>query len=646
MKHMENDVCIEKNRGFKYWRWTFCRLLPVCALLLFSFSGCVRNDRYLERHYTKNEFRIPMRDGKKLFTSVYSPKIDSDSYPILLWRTPYSVGPYGEDEYVVFRRETWDHFAREGYIVVFQDVRGRFMSEGEFINMRPHIPKKAGENDVDESTDTYDTIEWLIKNIPNHNGRVGIWGISYPGFYAAMGAIDAHPALKAVSPQAPIADWFLGDDIHHNGALSLAPTFPFWFAFGVPQPPFTTEWPEFFEYPVSDGYKFFLDLGPVKNVNEKYFRNEIPFWNAIMQHGNYDDFWKSRNNLPFLNNIKPAVLTVGGWFDAENAYGALQTYRAIEEKNPGARNTLVMGPWYHGGWVRSDGSSLGEIEFGSKTGEFYVKNIELPFFNSHLKNKDDPGLPEAYVFETGSDQWKRYEAWPPKNCEKRKLYLSRNGSLRFEIPAQEGDIFDEYVSDPSDPVPYTADITTEVPKHFMVEDQRFASGRSDVLSYITGILENDVIIAGPVQADIYASTTGTDSDWIVKLIDVFPGDIADDDEQAMKGYQMLLRGEIMRGKFRNSFEIPDPMIQGEVTHIAFPMNDLNHNFKKGHRIMVQIQSTWFPFFDRNPQKFTNIYQADGSDFQKATQRVYFSGKYPSGIILNILKASVSKQGSD
>jgi putative CocE/NonD family hydrolase len=617
-------------------------------ILLFIFSCCTfhvttyaqdRPELYLKKNYLKREYRIPMRDGKTLFAAVYSPKDTTVTYPILIRRTPYSVGPYGEDNYGTYRTDAWYHLAKEGFIFVFQDVRGRFMSEGEYVNMRPHIPGKKGNKDVDESSDTYDTIEWLINHIPGNNGRVGLWGISYPGFYAARGSIDAHPALKAVSPQAPIANWFTGDDVHHNGAFALAPNFPFLYAFGVPRPQLVTEWPEFFAFPTPDGYQFYLNLGPVKNVNLEYFKGKIKFWNKIMEHGTYDKFWKSRNLLPSLRNIKPAVMVVGGWFDAENAYGALQTYKAIEKYNPKAKNILVMGPWYHGGWVRSDGSKLGDISFEAKTGTFYIKKIELPFFNYYLKEKGSLTLPEATVFETGSNQWKTYNQWPPKNSERKKLYLARDHSLSFNRPLKNGQFFYEYTSDPSKPVPYTSEITTEVPIKYMIEDQRFAATRPDVLVYHSEGLKKEITIVGPIGVDLFVSTTGTDSDWIVKLIDVFPGNTPRTKDAVMGGYQMLVRAEIMRSKFRNSYENPEPMEPGKITNIYFTMNDVNHTFKKGHKIMVHIQSSWFPLFDRNPHKCIDIYNARKSDFQKATQRIYISKEFPSGLILNILNSS-------
>jgi hypothetical protein len=622
---------------FYCWKRDSLNFLLIILLSFFSLTLCAQDSNFLEKNYTKKLYKIPMRDGKKLFVSVFSPRETTTTYPMLLWRTPYSVGPYSEDNYAAYRRDTWHHLAKEGYIIIFQDVRGRFMSEGEFLNMTPHIPNKKDKSDIDESSDTYDTIEWLVKNIPNNNGKVGIWGISYPGFYAAMGAIDGHPALKAASPQAPIADWFVGDDVHHNGAFCPAANFGFFYVFGIPREGLVTDWPAEFKYPTPDGYQFFLEMGPLKNINKKYLNGKIPFWNKVMEHGTYDDFWKSRNSLPHLKNIKPAMMTVGGWFDAENAYGALQTYYAIEKNNPNIKNILVMGPWYHGGWVRSDGSYLGDIEFGAKTGEFYIQNIEIPFFDYYLKGKSELNLPEAYVFETGSNLWKTYDKWPPKTAKQKKLYLNQENSLSFISKKNDKNLFDEYISDPAKPIPFTSEITTSVPKKYVVADQRFAARRPDVLVYESEVLLKNITIAGPIIADIFVSTSGTDSDWIVKLIDVFPDDTSGSGGIVLGGYQMLLRGEIMRAKFRNSYENPEPMEPGKIANINFSLNDLNHTFKKGHKIMVQIQSSWFPLFDRNPQKFTNIYNADEADFQKATQRVYFSKKYPSGVILNVLE---------
>lgn len=609
--------------------------LAVVLALPLSVVGQGRD--YVRAHYTKHEYMVPMRDGVRLFTSVYIPKDTSRTYPILMMRTPYSVAPYGVDQYRE-RLGPSERLAREGYIFVYQDVRGRYMSEGEFVNVRPHKPVKSGPRDTDESTDTYDTIEWLLKHVPHHNGRVGLWGISYPGFYAAAGMIDAHPALKAVSPQAPIADWFIGDDFHHNGAFFLPHAFGFLAIFGKPRPGPTTRGGQPFEYGTPDGYKFYLQLGSLANVNTRYFHNEIPFWNELMEHGTYDEFWKARNLRPHLKNIRPAVMTVGGWFDAEDLFGALKVYESVEKQSPGAYNILVMGPWSHGGWSRSDGDRLGPVSFGSKTAEFYRENIEAVFFNAFLKQGTPPDLPEAYVFETGTNQWRRYDTWPPKGTVERSLFLCEGGQVTFQPCRSEG--FDEYVSDPARPVPFINSIAIGMTSDYMIQDQRFAATRPDVLVYQSEPLEADLIAAGPVTASLWVSTTGTDSDWIVKLIDVYPDDYPDPvpnpADVRMGGYQQLVRGEPMRGKFRNSFEKPEPFKPGEPARVEFTMPDINHAFRRGHRIMVQIQSTWFPLVDRNPQKFVDIYHARDEDFQRATQRVYRGGRMASLIRVRVL----------
>jgi putative CocE/NonD family hydrolase len=595
---------------------------------------------YLQSHYQKREFRISMRDGVTLFTAVYIPKDASRKYPIMLFRTPYSVRPYGEDTYPESLGPS-KRFAEEGFIFALQDVRGRFMSEGEFVNMTPHRPAKHGSSDIDESTDTYDTIEWLVRNIDENNGRVGMWGISYPGFYAAAGMIDAHPALKAVSPQAPIADWFIGDDFHHNGALFLPHAFNFLAAFGRPRPKLTTEWGPSFDFRTPDGYSFYLQMGPLPDANQKYFKHGIAFWDDMMNHPNYDSFWQARNLRPHLKNIRPAVMTVGGWFDAEDLFGALNIYRSVERSSPGAYNILVMGPWSHGGWSRTDGESLGSVNFGSKTGAFFREEIEYPFFNHYLKDAGELKLPEAYVFETGRNQWVRYDSWPPPKAETKSLYFQSDGKLSWEPPsASRISGFDEYVSDPAKPVPYIASTVIGMTPEYMVADQRSASRRPDVLVYETGDLASDLVLAGPVIPSLQVSTTGTDSDWIVKLIDVYPDNAPDPQPNPagvrMGGYQQLVRGEVMRGRFRDSYERPAPFVPGEVTRVEFTMPDVFHAFQKGHRVMIQIQSTWFPLVDRNPQKFVDIYNARPEDFQKATQRVYRSRDAASAVKVQVL----------
>lgn len=610
----------------------------ILGLLLCSAPTFGQDDAEVKAAYTKVEQLITMRDGVKLFTSIYSPRDTSQKYPLILNRTPYSVAPYGLNDYKTALGPS-PLFQQEKFIFVYQDVRGKFMSEGEYLNVRPHNEQKKG-NDIDESSDTYDTIDWLVKNVPNNNGRVGMWGISYPGFYVSMGIMGAHPALMAASPQAPIANWFLGDDFHHNGTLFLPHGFNFLSSFGLLRPHPTTEFPPGFKHGTPDGYSFFLEMGPLPNANKKHLHDRVPFWNEMMEHPNYDDYWQARSTLPHLKNIKPAVMTVGGWFDAENLYGALNTYKAIEKLNPGVSNTLVMGPWFHGGWARSDGDFLGNVNFGSKTSLYYREHVELPFFNCILKDKCGEKLPEALVFESGSNQWRRYDQWPPAGDQK-SLYLGSGGRLSFEAPAEGAGAFDEYVSDPQKPVPFINGIAIGMTREYMVDDQRFASRRPDVLVYESEPLAQSVTLSGPITATLFVSSSGTDSDYVVKVIDVFPNDIPEPTPNPtgvkLGGYQMLVRGEPMRARFRNSFEKPEAMVSNKVTKVEFTLPDVNHSFQPGHRIMVQIQSTWFPLVDRNPQKFVDINKAGETDFQKATQRVYRAGQYRSHLKVNVLK---------
>ena len=612
----------------------------ILLLSLFAAASFAQGLDYIQAHYTKYEYRIAMRDGAKLFTSVYIPKDASQKYPIMLDRTPYSVSPYGVDTYKSSLGPS-EKFAKEGFIFVYQDVRGRYMSEGQFRDMTPHLDVKRGPQDVDESSDTWDTIDWLVKNLPNNNGNVGMWGISYPGFYTAAGMIDAHPALKAASPQAPITDWFVGDDFHHNGALYLPHMFRFFSGFGHPRPVPEVPQPVAPQTNLPDAYSFFLSLGPLSNINEKHFKNDIAFWNQITQHPDYDEFWQARDLRRHLKNIKPAVMTVGGWFDAEDLFGALNTYKVVEKNSPGADNMLVMGPWFHGGWARGDGSALGAVRFGSKTSEFYRDQIEFPFFDHWLKGKPDPKLPEAYVFETGTNQWRREDAWPPKDASPKALYLRTGGRLSFDPPT-ESSAFDEYVSDPAKPVPYIAGQSPTMTREHMVEDQRFASTRTDVLTFQTDELAEDVTISGPLTPSLFVSTSGTDSDWVVKLIDVYPEDYPNPDPNPlglhMGGYQQLVRGELFRGRYRNSYSKPEPFVAGKTEKVEYVMPDVNHCFRQGHRIMVQIQSSWFPLADRNPQKFVDIYNAKATDFTKATERVYHSSNAASCVRVNVRAA--------
>jgi putative CocE/NonD family hydrolase len=615
------------------------RLPPVLIGLLLVASARAQEAEPIKARYTKYEYRIPMRDGVRLFTAVYVPKDDSRKYPIMFNRTPYSVRPYGVDRYPPSLGPS-KLFADEGYIFAYQDVRGRWMSEGQFVNMRPHRSKKNKPDEVDESTDTHDTVAWLLEHVRGHNGRVGMWGISYPGFYTAAGIIDSHPAIKAASPQAPINDWFAGDDWHHNGALFLPHMFNFMARFGHAREEPTRDFNFPFDHGTPDGYRFFLELGPLGNVNRRYFHDKIAFWNEAMEHETYDDFWKSRNLRPHLRNVKPAVMTVGGWFDAENLFGALETYRNIEARNEGIVNTLVMGPWRHGAWASDDGLSLGHVNFNSKTAEYYRERIEFPFFQRHLKGTGGADHPEAWVFETGTNHWRRYDAWPPRQARPRSLYLHSGGGLSFDAPEGE-ESFDEYVSDPARPVPFIDWVDIGMDAEYMLADQRFASRRTDVLVYETKELEKDVTLAGPIEVDLHVSTSGTDSDWVVKLIDVYPNDYPDPRENPQKvrmgGFQQLVRGDVMRGKFRESLEKAEPFEPNRPTPVRFIIPDVYHTFRPGHKIMVQVQSSWFPLVDRNPQKFVNIPRASEADFQKATQRVYHGAKMASRLKVQVLE---------
>jgi len=636
------------------------RYLAALALALFvpfaAFAQApkpnepVVNRDYIQAHYTKYEYRIPMRDGTKLHTSVYVPKDESKTYPIILMRTPYSCAPYGVDQYPNSLRPG-DLYTRAGYIFAYQDVRGRWKSDGEFVNMRPYISAKK-EKDFDESSDTYDTIDWLIQNVKGHNGKVGQTGISYPGFYTVCGMIDAHPALKAASPQAPVTDWFIGDDWHHNGCLFLPHCFNFMANFGRPRPEPITKSPYLpFDHGTPDGYKFFLEMGPLKNADAKYYKGDVAFWKEVMAHGNYDEWWQARNIRSHTKNIKPAVLTVGGWFDAENLFGALETFKATEANNPPAHNHLVMGPWVHGGWSGQTGDKLGDVRFNAKTGDFYRSQIEFPFFEYHLKGQGDYKHPKAWVFETGTNVWRKYDAWPPKQAEPETFHFHSHGVLlpprALPTPDVKGSApdrrpeFDEFISDPAKPVPFINKTGIGMLQEYMTADQRFAAHRPDVLVYETPVLEKDMTIAGPIEVELYVSTTGTDADWVVKVIDVYPDDFPDPEPNLtgvrMGGYQQLIRGEPFRGKFRNSFEKPEPFKPGELARIKFAMPDVLHTFRPGHQLMVQVQSTWFPLMDRNPQTFCDIYSADEDAFRKQTHRVFRDANHPSRITVRVTK---------
>lgn len=601
------------------------RFAPV-VLFLAAAGLHAQGVDYVKANYTKHEFEIPMRDGAKLYTAVYTPKDTSQRYPILLNRTPYSLAPYGVDHYRASVGPS-EHFAKSGYIVAYQDVRGRWASEGEYLHVRPHNPNKRGPKDIDESSDTYDTIDWLIKNIPNNNGRAGIWGISYPGFYAAMGAIDSHPALKASSPQAPVAEWFIGDDFHHNGCFFLAHAFNFFMRNDWVRPEPTKKRPESFDMETPNGYDFYLRMGPLANANEKYLKNKSTFWNDMTKHPNRDEFWQARALPPHLKQLKPAMLTVGGWFDAEDVYGPLRVFESIAQNGNPPQNTLVMGPWYHGQWAGDPGTHLGNVRFNAKTAEFYREKIEFPFFEQHLKGKDDAKLPKAYMFATGINEWRRHDTWPPREAEDKTLYLHPGGKLDFTAPATTAG-FDEYISDPAKPVPFYDYIAQGMTREYMTDDQRFAATRPDVLVYQSEPLKGDVTLAGPFTASLQVGVTGTDADFVVKLIDVYPDNFPNyspnPKQIQMGGYQALVRGEPFRGRFRNGFNKPEAFTPNQVTKVEFELPDVYHTFRRDHRIMIQVQSSWFPLVDRNPQKFVDIYNAREADFQKATHRVYHS----------------------
>jgi putative CocE/NonD family hydrolase len=582
--------------------------------------------------YTKYEFRVPMRDGVKLFTSVFVPKDTSQKYPFLITRTPYSVGPYGIDRYPASIGPS-EHFQKEGFIFVYQDARGRYMSEGEFQQVRPFVADKKSNKDIDESTDTYDTIEWLLKNVENHNGRAGMVGISQPGFHVAASIINSHPALKAASPQAPTADYYMGDDVYHNGAFMLGANFGFYSGF-VPRGP-TPEPPQQalrFDPATPDMYEFFLRIPPLARANAELFGGKATYWQEIVDHTAYDEFWKKRSLWRFMDDVKCAVLNVGGWYDAEDPVGPLLTYRSVEKKNPATVNQLVMGPWSHGGWSRGAGNRLGNVSFAINTGEFFREQIQFPFFMKHLKDKG-PDLPEAWMFLTGINEFRKLPSWPPKGLEPVSMFLDAGGRLTRAQPKDAGG-FDEYLSDPNRPVPYIGYVGQGMTSDYMTEDQRFASQRPDVLTYRTEPLDGDMIVAGPIKVNLKVSSTATDADFVVKVIDVYPNDYPTPAPPAgqavpanavrMGGYQQLVRGEPFRAKFRNSFEKPEPLKPGEPATISFELPDVYHAFRAGHRVMVQVQSSWFPLVDRNPQKFMEVPQAVPSDFQKATQRVYRS----------------------
>jgi hypothetical protein len=606
--------------------------------------------RWILKKYTKKERMIPMRDGIKLFTTVYAPKDVSEDHPILLVRTPYSCEPYGVDKWKDYWNSYFKAYLKEGYIMVTQDVRGRWMSEGEFVNVRPFNSKKSS-SDIDETTDAFDTVEWLLKNIPHNNGKVGVLGTSYAGYYATMAAASNHLAIVAVSPQAPVTNWFIGDDWHHNGAFFIMDAFNYYsgmgFGFGTPRPRPTSKAPKTVGYPIHDNYKFYLETGPLPNFL-KLTGDSICFWKDLYDHPDYDEWWKARDARNAMKNLQPAMLWVGGSFDAEDNWGAWNSYKATEENNPGKKfNKIVMGPWHHEQWRYNDGTNLGNVHFGSKTSIWYQQNIEIPFFNYYLKGKGDiSNIAEATVFITGTNEWKKFDKWPPANKEDKKLYLLPSGELGWKKPSVKSG-FSEYTSDPARPVPYTEDVHFNRTITYMTDDQRFAERRPDVLTYKTETLPDNVTVTGTIVANLFTAISTTDADFVVKLIDVFPDslsynnvypntDIDPVKTYPMGGYEMLVHGEVFRGRYRKSFEKPQPFLPNIIENVTFQVGEVTHTFKRGHRIMVQIQSSWFPLVDRNPQKFINIYKANENDFQKSTIRIYHDEKNASNIILPIM----------
>ncbi|MDD8027484.1 MAG: CocE/NonD family hydrolase [Acidobacteriota bacterium] len=584
--------------------------------------------------FVLTEAMIPMRDGVKLYTAIWAPGNASGPWPFLMDRTPYSAS--GRTSASINQR--YRELARDGYIFVFQDIRGRNKSEGEFVMIRPLRTDRSDPKATDETTDTYDTIDWLIKNVPGHNGRVGVFGVSYDGWTTVMAALEPHPALKAVSPQAPAGDMWMGDDFFHNGAFRLT----YGFEYSV-----RMEWPNgdpLFRFDRYDTYDWYLDLGPLANVNAVHFQGRIPTWNNFIAHPNWDAFWRGKALDRLVREPKVPTLNVAGWWDQEDFYGPMSTYLAYEKNDKAGLSHLVVGPWNHGGWTAGPGDKLGRITFGSETGAHYREKIQAPFFAKYLKGRETADLPEVTTFRTGANVWTSHETWPPRrDYADRSLYLREGGRLSFEPPAGEGEAArDTYVSDPAKPVPYRPR-PVQATYHaagsdwgiWLTMDQRFVHNRPDVLSWETEVLTEDLTVSGAVLARLCVSTTGSDCDWIVKLIDVYPE--VWPDEPRLGGYQLMIASDILRARFRHGFEKPEPVIPDEVEDVTVDLRWADHTFLKGHRIMVQVQSTWFPLYDRNPQTYVdNIFKAAASDYVAARQTVYRSKSRPSRIILPVL----------
>jgi putative CocE/NonD family hydrolase len=615
------------------------------GLLLLAGSAFPETSFDARANYQKSEVMIQMRDGVRLHTTIYVPRNTMEKLPFLLFETPYGTPPYGPNAYRnhLGLSEYSHSMEDEGFIFVFQDLRGKFLSEGQYISMRPIIPNKVGTQ-TDGSTDTFDTIEWLLKNVRGNNGRVGLWGISASATAVLWGLVNPHPAIKAASPQAPAVDMFIGDDFHHNGAFRLAYTF-FWLSRNASArsgPSQQDSKP--FDFGTPDGYRFFSEMGPLTNANRLYLKDSVPTWNEFMAHAVYDDYWKAQNMVPFIKDLTFPVLNVAGWFDAEDFYGPMSVYHQIARYSPNSKDFLYIGPFEHGGWnEHPDGNSLGQIRFQGSPAVQFREEVQLAFFRYYLKGKGKFDFPPVMVYETGSNEMRNYDHWPPfERTQNQRLYFRPGGKLSFDPPnTADAAGFDEYISDPAKPVPSTAEIRINPGQLWMIEDQRFSATRPDVLVYQTDTLTEDLVLAGPIVGHLSVSSSGTDSDFILKIIDVFPGDTPDATASPcstrMGGYQMLLSGEVFRAKFRNSFAHPQPMIPGHPTHLEIDLHDRNHSFLKGHRIMVHVQSTWFPVIDRNPQLFTDIYQAKPGDFHKAFERVYHSPRFPSYLELPVLK---------
>jgi hypothetical protein len=621
-------------------------ILTLCISL--SVQAQTIDSAWFVNNYEKKELYITMRDGVRLFTSIVIPKNNSEKHPILMHRTPYSCRPYGED-----KMPFWmigglsSDYLKDGYIIVMQDVRGRFMSEGEFEDVRPFIENKKGKQ-TDEASDTYDAIDWLVKNIPNNNGNVGVSGISYPGFYSTMAAASNHPALKAVSPQAPVTNWFIGDDFHHNGAFFQMDAFSFYQIFGEQHHKPTKVFHDELDYYTHDNYKYYLEAGALKDLSKR-MPDTVTFWQELFQHPNYDAWWKARDARNATKRLQPAMLWVGGLFDAEDCWGAWNAYKAAEQNNPGkVFNKIVEGPWYHGQWASNDGTHLGNVSFGINTSKWYQENIEVPFFNYFLKRKGDiSNLAEATIFITGANEWRNFSEWPPAGKQDQSLYFQPGGKLNWSAPAADGGS-DEYSSDPAHPVPYVDEVHFNRTRSYMTDDQRFAERRPDVLTFRTDTLVEDLTVTGSVVADLMTSISTSDADFVVKIIDVFPerlgfnevdiySEMDPQKKYPMGGYEMLVRAEIFRGRYRNSYENPSAFVPGKTEEVRFELPPIAHCFKKGHRIMVQVQSSWFPLVDRNPQQFVDIYHCDLKDYIKSDIHIYHNGTAASRVILPVLK---------